>query len=148
MSIWVIWREADDPVSEGTMRRFNGFLLLSACTFGMLANVLVLTIRRTVEEEMEALSFRGASSSRVIVPTQANDILPVIPLRSEEEKEFAQLCTRAHRGAVYIKHHRKAGGSSLYHSILNRNVCSHTPVFSSKLLFFNASLARSLLLDL
>lgn len=85
--------------------------------------------------EAHSLSFLGASS-RVIVPTQ--DDRPVVPLRSEEEKEFAQLCTRAHRGGVYIKHHRKAGGSSLY-SILNRQVCSHTPVYSSELPFFNAT---------
>jgi hypothetical protein len=63
---------------------------------------------------------------------------PIYPLRSQEEKEFAQRCTRARRGAVYFKHNRKAGGSSIY-QVLQPAVCPHTPVFSSELPFFNTT---------
>jgi hypothetical protein len=69
---------------------------------------------------------------------------PIIPLRSREEKEFAQLCTRARRGAVYVKHNRKAGGSSIY-QVLQPAVCPRTPVFSSELPFFNATRSFSAL---
>jgi len=118
------------------MRRLHGFLFLSACTFGMIANVLVLRVHNTTEDEVGAmLSNLNASTNNT---RSLLDNRTVISLRTKAQKEFAQLCTRAHRGAVYMKHHRKAGGSSLY-SVFEQQVCPHTPVYSSELPFFNAT---------
>lgn len=61
---------------------------------------------------------------------------PIASLRSESAKLFAQRCTQAHRGGVYVKHNRKAGGSSLY-AVLQPSVCPRNPVFSSELPFFD-----------
>lgn len=113
------------------MRLLRGVVLLGAFTyFGLLANMIL--VNPTAEKEIEAYySFLNAYAP-------LDDDRPVVPLRSQAQKDFAQLCARAHRGAVYVKHFRKAGGSSLY-SLLNKYTCDHSPVFASELPFFNAT---------
>jgi hypothetical protein len=111
------------------MRGRCRYLFLLVVVFVCGVNVYVLRLHQiAIEESGDKWSldeFFETQESR-----------PIIPLRSLEEKEFAQRCTRAHRGAVYIKHNRKAGGSSVY-QVLQPAVCPSTPVFSSELPFFN-----------
>lgn len=108
------------------------FLLVAfAAFFCTLANILRLHHQLTKEES-------NSWSLDEFLDTQALSGRPIIPLRSEAQKEFAQRCTGARRGAVYVKHNRKAGGSSLY-GVLQRAVCPYNPVYSSELPFFNTT---------
>jgi Sulfotransferase family len=70
--------------------------------------------------------------------TQINDTvsLPVIPLRSDANKQLAQDCVRQAQGGVYLKHFRKAAGTTMY-QFIQRNVCRRgIPTYASELPFF------------
>jgi len=66
------------------------------------------------------------------------------PLRSEEDKILSQACVRSGQGGIYIKHFRKAGGSSVT-MIATKNACrrrkehveNFIPVYGSELPYFN-----------
>ena len=42
-----------------------------------------------------------------------NNYGPILPLRDESNKILSQACVRSGYGGVYLKHFRKAGGTSL-----------------------------------
>ena len=98
-------------------------------------NILLLHSMDIKEEVKGGLQAAFRLSGIASTPSAAR---PIVPLRSDSEKEFAQRCVRAHRGAVYIKHHRKAGGTSLY-EVARLQTCPHIPVFASERPFFNTT---------
>ena len=66
------------------------------------------------------------------------------PFRSEEDKTLSQACVRSGKGGIYLKHFRKAGGTSVA-TIMGKNACrrrkerkqNFIPVYSSELPYFN-----------
>lgn len=66
------------------------------------------------------------------------------PLRSEEDKILSQACVRSGKGGIYLKHFRKAGGTSVA-TITSKNACrrrkehaqNFIPIYSSELPYFN-----------
>jgi hypothetical protein len=92
--------------------------------------------------ELEALMADTTQEQETASPpaatlTTISTSMNVTPMRSAATKDLAQQCVQAGQGGVYIKHHRKAGGTTLY-KVLRSDVCKRLPVFSSELPYFNA----------
>ena len=71
-------------------------------------------------------------------------------LRSEDDKILSQSCVQLGRGGIFLKHFRKAGGTSL-NNIVAKNACrkkkepenDYIPVYTSELPYFNYTHAFS-----
>ena len=64
----------------------------------------------------EAVTFTLAQSHHA-------DDIAIVPFRDEKTKLIAQKCVRAGYGGIFVKHFRKAGGTSLYRGIRRNGVC-------------------------
>lgn len=65
----------------------------------------------------------------------------VVPLRDESTKIISQACVRSGYGGVYLKHFRKAGGTSLMTGLQEAGICvrrqPQTPFFGNEYPYFN-----------
>lgn len=69
----------------------------------------------------------------------------IVPLRTQATKQLAQQCVKAGQGGIYIKHFRKAGGTSLT-TALKQYTCiiRRIPSFVSEFPFFKQETFKSL----